>query len=97
MYEDIDKVCDLVVCGADFVCSLNGVTPESALSLLCLVCMKNWMVSSIKSICMRCLCGMNESILNPLRIPMFTSYGNQSVDFQSKSIDWFLYDGNIVR
>ena len=28
---------------------------------------------------------------------MFTSYRNQSVDLQSKSTDWFLYDGNIGR
>ena len=26
---------------------------------------------------------------------MFPSYRNQSVDLQSKSADWFLYDGNI--
>ena len=29
--------------------------------------------------------------------PMFPSYRNQSVDLQSKSTDWFLYDGNIGR
>ena len=28
---------------------------------------------------------------------MFPSYRNQSVDLQSKSTDWFLYDGNIGR
>ena len=28
---------------------------------------------------------------------MSTSYRNQSVDLQSKSTDWFLYDGNIGR
>ena len=28
---------------------------------------------------------------------MFPSYRNQSVDLQSKSIDWLLYDGNIGR
>ena len=28
---------------------------------------------------------------------MFSSYRKQSVDLQSKSIDWFLYDGNIGR
>ena len=28
---------------------------------------------------------------------MFSSYRNQSVDLQSKSTDWFLYDWNIVR
>ena len=28
---------------------------------------------------------------------MFPSYRNQSVDMQSKSIDWCLYDGNIGR
>ena len=27
---------------------------------------------------------------------MFPSYRKQSVDLQSKSTDWFLYDGNIV-
>ena len=26
---------------------------------------------------------------------MFPSYRNQSVDLQSKSTDWFLYDGSI--
>ena len=64
MSENIDKAYDLVVCSVDFVYSLNGNTPESALSLLALVCMRNLMVSRIKSICIRCLCGMNESILN---------------------------------
>ena len=29
--------------------------------------------------------------------PMFQSYNNQSIDFQSKSIDWFLYHENIDR
>ena len=29
--------------------------------------------------------------------PMFPSYKNQSVDFQSKSTDGFLFDGNIGR
>ena len=28
---------------------------------------------------------------------MFPSYRNQSVDLQSKSTNWFLYDGNIGR
>ena len=28
---------------------------------------------------------------------MFPSYWNQSVDLESKSTDWFLYDGNIGR
>ena len=28
---------------------------------------------------------------------MFPSYKKQSVDLQSKSIEWFLYDGNICR
>ena len=28
---------------------------------------------------------------------MFPSYRNQSVDLQSKSNNWFLYDGNIGR
>ena len=28
---------------------------------------------------------------------MFLSYRNQSVDLQTKSADWFLYDRNIVR
>ena len=28
---------------------------------------------------------------------MFPSYRNQSADLQSKSTDWFLYDGNIGR
>ena len=28
---------------------------------------------------------------------MFISYRNQSVDLQSKSSDWFLYDVNIGR
>ena len=28
---------------------------------------------------------------------MFPSYRNQSVGLQSKSTDWFLYDGNIGR
>ena len=28
---------------------------------------------------------------------MFPSYRNQSVDLLCKSIDWFLYDGNIGR
>ena len=28
---------------------------------------------------------------------MFPSYRNQSVDLQSRSTDWFLYDGNIGR
>ena len=27
---------------------------------------------------------------------MFPSYRNQSVDLQSKSTDWFLYDGTLV-
>ena len=26
--------------------------------------------------------------------PKLPSYRNQSIDLQSKSIDWFLYDGN---
>ena len=30
-----------------------------------------------------------------LKQPMFLSYRNQSVDFQSKSTDWFLYDRDI--
>ena len=29
--------------------------------------------------------------------PMFPSHTNQSVDLFCKSIDWFLYDGNIGR
>ena len=28
-------------------------------------------------------------------MPMFLSYRNQSIDLQYKSIDWFLYEGNI--
>ena len=32
-----------------------------------------------------------------LERPMFPSYRNQSVDLKSKSIDWFLYNGNIGR
>ena len=28
---------------------------------------------------------------------MFPSYRNQLVNFQSKSTDWFLYNGNIGR
>ena len=28
-------------------------------------------------------------------MPMFPSYRNQSIDLQWKSIDWFLYEGNI--
>ena len=27
------------------------------------------------------------------QVPMLPSYRNQSIDFQSKSIDWFLYEG----
>ena len=30
-----------------------------------------------------------------LKQPMFLSYRNQSVDFQGKSTDWFLYDRDI--
>ena len=26
--------------------------------------------------------------------PKLSSYGNQSIDLQNKSIDWFLYDDN---
>ena len=33
--------------------------------------------------------------VNPLVI--FLSYGNQSIDQQNKSTEWFLYDGNIDR
>ena len=29
--------------------------------------------------------------------PMFPTYKIQLVDLQSKSTDWFLYDGNIGR
>ena len=32
---------------------------------------------------------------NPLTTNPFPSYRNQSLDLQSKSADWFLYDGNI--
>ena len=32
-----------------------------------------------------------------LERPMFPSYRNQSFDLLSKSTDWFLYDGNIIR
>ena len=32
-----------------------------------------------------------------LQRPMFLSYKNQSVHLQSKSTDWFLYDGDIAR
>ena len=32
-----------------------------------------------------------------LQQPTFPSYRNQSVDLQSKSTDWFLYEGNIGR
>ena len=32
-----------------------------------------------------------------LYLPMAPSYRNQSVDLQSKSADWFLYDENIGR
>ena len=28
-------------------------------------------------------------------MPVLPSYRNQSIDLQSKSIDWFLYEGNI--
>ena len=28
--------------------------------------------------------------------PVLPSYKNQSIDLYSKSIDWFLYEGNIV-
>ena len=31
--------------------------------------------------------------LNPLSV-MLPSYKNQSIDLHSKSIDWFLYEGN---
>ena len=44
----------------------------------------------------RLVCGLSFPHPTHLR-PMFQSYNNQSIDFQSKSIDWFLYDGNIVR
>ena len=27
-------------------------------------------------------------------MPVFSSYKNQSIDLHSKSIDWFLYEGN---
>ena len=27
-------------------------------------------------------------------MPVLASYRNQSIDLQSKSIDWFLYEGN---
>ena len=27
-------------------------------------------------------------------MPVLPSYRNQSIDLQSKSIDWFLYEGN---
>ena len=32
----------------------------------------------------------------PRRVPKLPSYKNQSIDLQSKSIDWFLYDGNLL-
>ena len=28
-------------------------------------------------------------------MPVLPSYGNQSIDLHSKSIDWFLYEGDI--
>ena len=31
-----------------------------------------------------------------LSLRKFLSYGNQSVDLQSKSVDWFLYDRNLL-
>ena len=37
------------------------------------------------------------SVVLLLYRPMFPSYRNQSVDLQSKSSDWFLYDGDIGR
>ena len=37
--------------------------------------------------------------LNPLttNVPIIPSYRNQSVNLQSTSADWFLYNGNIDR
>ena len=35
----------------------------------------------------------DKYLLNSLNAKL-TPYRNQSIDFQSKSIDWFLYDGN---
>ena len=37
----------------------------------------------------------NGVLLLTLIQPMFPSYINQSADLQSKSVDWFLYHGNI--
>ena len=30
-------------------------------------------------------------------MPVLPSYRNQSIDLDSKSIDWFLFEGNIVE
>ena len=38
-----------------------------------------------------------ESLLNVIlthQMPVLSSYRNQSIDLHSKSIDWFLYEGN---
>ena len=34
-----------------------------------------------------------RGVFNPL-MPVLPSYRNQSIDLHSKSIDWFLYEGN---
>ena len=39
---------------------------------------------------------MNDPLSASLthQVPVLSSYRNQSADLQSKSIDWFLYEGN---
>ena len=41
------------------------------------------------------ICRVTGRILNVIHlVPVLPSYRNQSIDLLSKSIDWFLYEGN---
>ena len=40
---------------------------------------------------------MHEVGFLTLQRPVFVSYRNRSIDLQSKSIDWFLYETEIGR
>ena len=65
----MNQLDDSVCCVHGFVCILNVITPESALSLVCLVSLEFLMVSVIELDFMRFLCGVNENILRFVLYP----------------------------
>ena len=69
--EKMNQPDDSVCCVLGSVCSLNVITPELALYLVCLLSLEVLMVSVIELDFMRFLCGVNENILKFVLYPFY--------------------------